>query len=149
MTVGELSTTIVRLSGTAQRPIVRLDGVRGRDAARALHGLALTMEGQQAPALGEQEWWVEELVGCAVVGDGRVLGAVIGLVELPSCEALEVRGEGGESLLVPMVKDAIRAVAIAERRIEVSSDFLGLAGEQRDAPERAGKDERAADEDPA
>jgi hypothetical protein len=34
---------------------------------------------------------------------------------------------GGEPLLVPMVKDAIRRVQIANRRIEVNLDFFDLA----------------------
>ena len=65
------------------------------------------------------------------------------LIELPSCEALQVRLErGGEPLLVPMVKDAIRSVAIELRRIDVDLEFLGLqeptasAGEAGERPER-------------
>ena len=59
---------------------------------------------------------------------GQLLGTVTRLIELPSCEALEVtRVQGGEPVLVPMVKDAVRSVQSAERRIEVDLDFLGLA----------------------
>ena len=36
------------------------------------------------------------------------------------------RAEGGE-LLVPMVKDAVRGVDVAARRIEIDLDFLGDA----------------------
>ncbi len=35
-------------------------------------------------------------------------------------------GPAGETLLVPMVRDAIRSVEPPERRIEVDSAFLGL-----------------------
>jgi ribosomal 30S subunit maturation factor RimM len=49
------------------------------------------------------------------------------MIELPSCEALEVSPPGGGApLLVPMVKDAVRAVRVAERRIDVDLEFLGL-----------------------
>ena len=47
------------------------------------------------------------------------------LIGLPSCEALEVRLTAGGELLVPMVADAIRAVDIASRRIEIDVEFLG------------------------
>ena len=61
--------------------------------------------------LAEGEWWAHELEGCEVVDGDRLLGTVIRLIELPSCEALEVEPpEGGGPLLVPMVKDAIRRV---------------------------------------
>jgi ribosomal 30S subunit maturation factor RimM len=49
------------------------------------------------------------------------------MIELPSCEALEVTpAAGGPVVLVPMVKDAIREVLLGERRIEISVDFLDL-----------------------
>ncbi len=138
------SAAIVRRAGTEQRPIVRLEGVEDRSAAEALRGMELTVEGASAPPLGEGEWWSHELEGCAVVDGEELLGTVSRLIELPSCEALEVRPpEGGEALLVPMVKDAVRRVAPAQRRIEVNLDFLDLGARAKRAPKLTG--ERAAE----
>jgi 16S rRNA processing protein RimM len=118
---------IVRRAGTAERPIVRLAGVEDRPAAEALRGMALTVTSDEAPALAEGEWWAHELEGCEVVDGGRLLGTVSRLLELPSCEVLEVKPvQGGEPLLVPMVKDAVRSVQARERRIDVDAGFLGL-----------------------
>ena len=120
-------TSIVRRAGTDARPIVRLEGIEGRSAAEALRGTELTVEDAAAPALEEGEWWAHELEGCEVIDGEHLLGTVNRLIELPSCEALEVRrAHGGEVVLVPMVKDAVRRVSPAERRIEVDLDFLGL-----------------------
>jgi 16S rRNA processing protein RimM len=122
------NAAIVRRAGTEQRPIVRMEGVDDRSAAEALRGMELTIDGGDAPALGEEEWWAHELEGCEVVDGERLLGTVLRLLELPSCEALEVRpSSGGETVLVPMVKDAVRRVTPAQRRIEVDLAFLGLA----------------------
>jgi 16S rRNA processing protein RimM len=118
---------ITRRSGTDQRPIVRLEGIEDREAAQALRGTELTVQAPRAPALSDGEWWAHELEGCEVFGGERLLGTVVRLIELPSCEALDVRPPpGGEALLVPMVKDAIRAVEVDRRRIEVDLGFLGL-----------------------
>ena len=88
--------------------------------------MELMVDGRDAPALGEGEWWAHELEGCEVLDGEQLLGTVSRLIELPSCEALEVRRDGGgEPVLVPMVKDAVRRVDAAERRIEVNLDFLG------------------------
>ena len=57
----------------------------------------------------------------------REVGVVSALLELPSCEVLEVRARDGGELLVPMVSDAIREVDVAARRIDVDLDFLGEA----------------------
>jgi 16S rRNA processing protein RimM len=130
--------TVVRRAGTDEHPIVRLEEVEDRPAAEALRGRELTVELAQAPALEEGEWWAQELAGCEVVDGERHVGTVVGLMELPSCEALEVRlvasetgGQGRQAgssvgqLLVPMVSDAIRHVDPKRRRIDVNMAFLG------------------------
>jgi 16S rRNA processing protein RimM len=127
VTVGEYTAEIVRRAGTDKRPIVRLAGIDDRSAAEALRGVALMLREVQAPTLGEGEWWAHELEGCEVLDRGRLVGSVARLIELPSCEALEVkRAQGGDPLLIPMVKDAIRRVDVGERRIEIDGEFLDL-----------------------
>lgn len=118
---------IVRRAGTEKHPIVRIEGVDSREGAEALRGQELTVDSRLAPKLEEGEWWAHELEGCVVVDGERQLGRVERLLELPSCEVLEVRPtDGGTPLLVPMVKDAIRAVEPALGRIEVNSGFLDV-----------------------
>lgn len=135
---------VVRRAGTDERPIVRLQGIEDRRGAEAVRGQELTVAQAQAPALGDGEWWASELEGCEVVDGDRHVGVVARLVELPSCEALEVRlatsdrdgkgesvseradGRAGE-LLVPMVRDAIRQVDVDRRRIDIDMSFLGDA----------------------
>jgi 16S rRNA processing protein RimM len=143
VTVAGHSTVIVRCDGTEQRPIVRLEGVDDRSAAEALRGDELLIAGADAPALGEAEWWAYELEGCEVLDGEELVGVVNRLIELPSCEALEVRPPtGGEMLLVPMVKDAVRLVAPAQRRIEVNLEFLGLTGRGESASARSAEPHR-------
>ena len=141
---------VVRLAGTDDRPIVRLDGVDTREAADALRGTELLVPRSVAPALEEDEWWAEDLVGCRVVDGDRALGRVVRLLPLPSCEVLEVApegaGEGGsgsyargggsgagrsgaqasaEAFLVPLVRDAVRRVDVGAKLIDVDIAFLG------------------------
>jgi len=132
VSVAGRTVAIVRRAGTDRRPIVRLQGVDDRPAAEALRGQALSVEQREAPALGEGEFWAHELEGLEVVDGDRLLGTVRRLIELPSCEALEVVGEGGgEPLLLPMVKDAIRLIDPSRGRVEVNLDFLAPAEEPR------------------
>ena len=54
------------------------------------------------------------------------MGSVRRLLALPSCEVLEVdRAAGGDPLLVPLVSDAVRAVDVGGRVIDVDLGFLG------------------------
>jgi 16S rRNA processing protein RimM len=127
ITLGGADYEIVRCAGVRERPIVRLAGIADRGAAEALRDTALQVPLAQAPALEDGEWWGHELEGCAVCDGAREVGTVSALLELPSCEVLAVaRREGGE-LLVPMVKDAVRSVDVAGRRVEIDLDFLGEA----------------------
>jgi 16S rRNA processing protein RimM len=118
--------TIVRRAGTDERPIIRVAGCDDRDGAQALRGQALHVDDAALPALGPDEFWAEELEGATVFDGERELGTVRRLLALPSCECLEVaRQEGGADLLVPLVHDAIRAVDVEGRRIEIDLRFLG------------------------
>lgn len=119
---------IVRRAGTDQRPIVRLESCCTRDDAERLRGAELLVPRAEAPPLGEDEWWPEELEGCQVVDGERAVGVVRRLRALPSCEVLEVARDDGGELLVPLIRDAVRAVDVQARRIDVDLAFLGEAG---------------------
>jgi 16S rRNA processing protein RimM len=118
---------IVRLAGTDRRPILRLADIDDRDGAERLRGQELTLTERDAPALAEGEWWAHELVDCQVRDAQMPVGRVLKMIELPSCEALEVQPLGdGAPLLIPMVKDAIRTLDIERREIDVDLSFLGV-----------------------
>jgi 16S rRNA processing protein RimM len=124
VTIAGRTVAIVRRAGTDRHPILRVHGVEDRTGAEALRGQPLTVIAADAPPLSEGEWWAHELKGC-VVHDGELrVGTVTRMIELPSCEALEVARETGDSLLVPMVKDAIRDVDVAAGRIDVDMSFV-------------------------
>ena len=116
---------IARRAGTDRSPILRLDGHDDRSAAEALRGKDLLVARTEAPDLGPDEWWAEDLVGCSVHDGTRAVGTVRRLVELPSCEILEVERAGGGELLVPLVTDAVREVDLDRRAIDVDLRFLG------------------------
>jgi 16S rRNA processing protein RimM len=117
---------IDRRAGHDARVILRLDGCSDRSAAEALRGEELLVARDTAPGLPADEWWADELEGCAVRDGQRPVGRVKRLLGLPSCEVLEVeRAEGGEDLLVPLVSDAVREVDTDRREIDIDLAFLG------------------------
>jgi len=126
VTIGGVARTIERRAGHDRRVILRLEGCADRDAADGLRGQDLFVGRERAPALGEDEWWAEDLEGCAVRDGDRVVGTVVRLLALPSCEVLEVeRAHGGDALLVPLVSDAVRRVDVERHEIDVNLAFLG------------------------
>jgi len=124
VTVAGERREIVRRAGTDARPILRLAGCESREAAEALRGEPLFVAREDAPALGEEEWWIEELVDCRVRDGDRPVGVVTGVQPLPSCEVLEVARDDGGELLVPLVRDAVRSVDVQHREIDVDLAFV-------------------------
>ena len=117
---------IVRRAGLDARPIVRLEGFEDRAAAEALRGQELRVLRETVPELEPDEWWAHDLEGCQVRDGSVEVGVVTRLLGLPSCEVLEVaRKGGGDALLVPLVKDAVRAVDIERQTIDIDLRFLG------------------------
>jgi len=109
--------TVKRRAGTDRKPLIRLAGVDTREAAAALRGEPLLVQ----QALADGEWLAADLVGCRVEG----LGAVVRVIDAPSCDLLEL--EGGE--LVPLISDAVHSVDLDDRKIEIDRRFLRLDGE--------------------
>ena len=114
---------IAARKGADAKPIVRLEGVGTREAADALRGRWLDVTDAEPDALGEDEYAADDLIGCAVVDGDVSLGVVASLIALPSVEALEL----DDGSLVPMVRDCVRSVDIAAKRIDVDRGFLGAA----------------------
>jgi 16S rRNA processing protein RimM len=122
--VDGVTRRIERRAGTDDRPIIRLEGCTSREAAEALRGATLRVDEAVLP-LEEDEYWASELAGCAVHDGPREIGVVRRMIALPSCEALEVERPDGEDLLVPLVRDAIRAIDRDAKRIDVNMEFVG------------------------
>jgi 16S rRNA processing protein RimM len=116
VTIGDRAFTVAERKGTDARPIIRLEGVDDRDAAEALRGETMTA-GNGERATGNDEWLIEDLIGCEIEGIGTVSAVLEGI----SCDVLEVEGE-----LIPLVTDAVTRVDVENKVIEVNREFLGL-----------------------
>jgi 16S rRNA processing protein RimM len=117
VTIGNQQFTVAERKGTDAKPIIRLEGVDDRDAAESLRGESLSPTSDQRPVTSEDEWPIDDLIGCNIEGLGKVTGVLEGL----SCDVLEVGDE-----LIPLVTDAVTRVDIENKVIEVNREFLGL-----------------------
>lgn len=117
VTVGGTARRVERVAGTASRPLIRLEGITDREAVAALMGEEVQVAEREAE-LEEGEYLVADLVGCRVEGLGPVLRVLNG----PSCDVLEL----SDGVLVPLIADAVTAVDVERRSIEIDRAFLGL-----------------------
>lgn len=118
--VGGRPATIVGRKGTDERPIVRFDIAASREGAQELRGQPVTVPVSALPEPDEDEFFHVDLIGCEVWCGGRCVGAVRSVHTYPANDVLEL--ESGEML--PFVDDAVDAVDVVARRIELREGVL-------------------------
>jgi 16S rRNA processing protein RimM len=118
--VGDRPAVVVERKGTHDRPIVRFDLARTRDAIEELRGLDVTVAADALPDTGQDEFFHVDLLGCQVRSGDRPLGTVVRVHEYPANDVLEL--EGGE--MIPFVDDVVISVDIPGRRLGVVEGFL-------------------------
>lgn len=100
------------------RFLVKFEGVQTRDDANALRG-PVFVEATAARELDVDEYWPHQLVGADVVtSDGDEVGAVREILPGPAQDLMVVDRHGGD-VLVPMVKDIVVDVDVAERKVTI------------------------------
>jgi 16S rRNA processing protein RimM len=104
----------------ADTMVAKLAGVESREAAAAFKGLWVEVPRDALPALREDEVYLGDLVGAAVVNrSGEALGTVVAIDASGAQAVLRVRAEDGVVRLVPFVPPIVEAVDLGAGRIEV------------------------------
>jgi 16S rRNA processing protein RimM len=109
------------LTLTSGRPakggvIARAAEVETREQAEALRGLKLYIDRSALPAPGEDEFYVTDLIGLAVVtADGTPLGTIRSVQDFGAGDLLEITPpEGGATWYLPFTSEAVPDVRIAD-----------------------------------
>ena len=113
---------------TSMRPvadayIAHLDGVDDREAAAALTLAEVRVARASLPPLGAGEYYVEDVVGCAVESDdGRPLGVVSGTLWNGAHDVATVVDTDGRERLIPLVAAFVLNVDTPARKMRVRWD---------------------------
>jgi 16S rRNA processing protein RimM len=97
--------------------VARAKEVETREQAEALRGLKLFIPRAALPAPDEDEFYVTDLIGLAVVtAEGEPLGTVKAVQDFGAGDLLEITPpEGGQTWYLPFTREAVPEVRIAER----------------------------------
>jgi 16S rRNA processing protein RimM len=110
---------------TSMRPvadayIAHLAGVEDREAAAVLSLAEVRVARASLPPLEPGEYFVEDVVGCAVEGeDGRPLGVVRGTLWNGAHDVATVEDAEGRERLIPLVPDFVVNVDAPARKMRV------------------------------
>ena len=100
--------------------LLKLAGVSDRNAAEKLVGGTLIIPPERAIRLDSDEYFIRDLVGLKVeTEDGQALGAVTDVFPTGANDVYVVRGEDGESFMIPAIKDVVLAVSVPEGKMTV------------------------------
>lgn len=105
------------------RIVVKFDLVPDRETAEKMKGIVVKALESELPALGVDEYYIDELLGLSVYSadSGEPLGEVVEVLSADAGEYLDVNSpELKESVLVPFLEVFIRNVDRETRRIYVT-----------------------------
>ena len=114
----EPARRVMRIEWGGRVPVISIEGIDSREAAEALQGRYLEIEGTELP---EGTYYWHQLEGLTVSDpSGAVLGTLTSVFRVGENEVYRVEsGEGGE-LLVPALRDVVREIDLDQRRMVVS-----------------------------
>lgn len=109
-----------------------LEGVDDRDAAEALRGLRLFVPRSELPDLPEDEYYLADAIGAAVVrrvGDqAQPLGEVVGVTSNGIQDLFEVRwqspGRGAREWLLPALPEFVVHIEPGRLEVDLPEGFL-------------------------
>lgn len=132
----EYEVTFASVRGHESAPIVAIDGVDDRSSAEEYRGALVCVARELLPEPEEDEYFLADLDGCAVhdSASGDRIGVVTKAEALPANVVLTIRLDAGETILAPLVDDAVPSVDVAARRLDIDLAFLGV-GEPAEAPD--------------
>ena len=103
---------------------LRLDGAATRNDAEKQRGLTLYVDRAHARPLGRDEWFICDLIGCAVSTDaGETLGEVTDVMQPGPNDVFVIRTPRGE-MLVPVLKRVIVRVDVEGHSIVLDHERL-------------------------
>jgi len=113
------------------RVLVKFAAVETRTAAEKLRGLVLWLDREDIGSLGEDCWFVQDLIGIEVFSDeDEALGRLVGVMPQPANDVYVVHDEEGRELLLPAIAQVILTVDVENRRMVVHL-MKGLRQEDR------------------
>jgi 16S rRNA processing protein RimM len=104
--------------------VLHFAGVDSISAAETLSGLVVAIPSTERAALGEDEVYIGDLIGCALIDVAGDVPVTVGKIEdvdttTGAVALLVVRGAAGE-VLIPFAKSYLRKIDLGAKRVEMA-----------------------------
>ena len=108
-----LSATVLN-----DRVILRIAGVVDRNTAEKMRGKYLCVDEKSTVRLAKDNYYVYDIIDCQTYEDGVLLGVIKDVLSTGSNDVYVVETQNGQ-LLIPALKQVVKKIDIANKRIEV------------------------------
>ena len=100
--------------------ILKIKGIDTMEEAQKYQGCGLYVTKENRVPLGEDEWFIADLIGCEVWSDeGENLGMLTDVLQTAANDVYVVEKEGAKELLIPCIRDCILNVDTEGKRVDV------------------------------
>ncbi len=103
--------------------LLKLSGVNDPETGKALRGVEVWAEREDACPLESGEYYVADICGCRVESAGQIVGRVRAVCQGGASDLLEVELAGGGTAMVPFVEAHVGEVDTAGKRILLKEEL--------------------------
>jgi len=115
------SMKIKSLKKFGRYALVSFYGINDPETALKYRGAILSADKSPLPALQEEEYFYEQIIGLTVyTTDGNILGKITDIFETGSNDVYVVKGSDKE-YLIPAIRDVIKEINLGEDRITIQT----------------------------
>ena len=98
--------------------ILKLANVNDMNHAQKLKNQYIFVDRENAVRLPKDSYFIADLIGLEVITeDGEVLGKLASVFSTGSNDVYDIKQENGKSILVPAIKDVVKAIDIESRKM--------------------------------
>lgn len=98
--------------------ILKFQGIDTIDDVQQFRQKELLVTRDQAVPLGENEYFIADLIGLsAVTGDGEDLGKLADVLQTAANDVYVIRKAGADDLLIPAIKECVKQVDLQKGQI--------------------------------
>ncbi len=108
----------------SSQPLMKFAGFDNPEDARVLNGRHMMVPRKWAAPLKKGQYYIADLIGCALMHDGEHLAEVVSSVDGAQAVMLEVRSPDGSLYMVPYLKEFIGDVSLEDRTIELKTPWI-------------------------
>lgn len=99
--------------------ILKFKGIDDINDVEKYKGSELLVTRENAVALGENEYFIADLIGLAVYEKEELLGELTDVLSTGANDVYEVSTPFGEKILVPAIRDCVKSVDVNAGRMDV------------------------------